>query len=59
MPVEFFSLAEGRLAYQREVGEAGKTGILFLSGFASDMQGAKATFLAKQCAERSIPFLRS
>lgn len=58
MTLEFLSLADCRLAYQRQVGDKNNTGILFLSGFASDMEGTKATFLSKRAAERNGPFVR-
>lgn len=56
--IDFLSLADRRLAYQRQVGNKNSPGILFLSGFASDMSGTKASFLAQKAAECSIPFLR-
>jgi pimeloyl-ACP methyl ester carboxylesterase len=58
MAIDFLSLAEGSLAYQRQVGDKEKPGVLFLGGYASDMEGTKAVFLAKQCMEYSIPFVR-
>jgi len=58
MGVEFLSLADCRLAYQREVGDSEKPGIIFLGGYASDMTGTKADFLALYCAKRAIPFIR-
>jgi len=58
MSVEFLTLAEHRLAYQRQVGDAGKAGVIFLSGFASDMEGTKAVFLNDYCAARNIGYVR-
>jgi len=58
MSVEFLSLAERRLAYQRLRGEAGKAGLLFLGGYASDMTGTKASFLAERCSKVGYSFLR-
>lgn len=58
MALEFLSLAEGSLAYQRQVGNKNIPGVVFLSGFASDMEGTKATFLSDRCASRDIPFIR-
>jgi pimeloyl-ACP methyl ester carboxylesterase len=55
--IEFLSLADSRLAYQREVGNKNSS-LLFLSGFASDMEGTKATFLSKRSAEHGISFIR-
>jgi len=58
MSVEFLSLTEGRLAYQRQVGREGKPGILFLGGFGSDMTGTKAGFLAQYCFDHALSFVR-
>ncbi|MFA4994679.1 MAG: alpha/beta hydrolase [Bdellovibrionales bacterium] len=58
MTIEFLSLADCRLAYQRQVGDKNRPGILFLSGFASDMEGVKASFLSKRAVERNWPFVR-
>jgi pimeloyl-ACP methyl ester carboxylesterase len=58
MTIEFLSLADCRLAYQRQVGNKNNFGILFLSGFASDMEGTKATFLSKQAAAYEQNFIR-
>ncbi|MDR3424688.1 MAG: alpha/beta hydrolase [Alphaproteobacteria bacterium] len=58
MTLEFLSLADCRLAYQRQVGNKNNSGIIFLCGFASDMEGSKASFLSQYCAERAIPFIR-
>jgi pimeloyl-ACP methyl ester carboxylesterase len=33
-------------------------GVIFLGGYASDMTGSKASFLAERCAEARIPFVR-
>jgi pimeloyl-ACP methyl ester carboxylesterase len=50
----------GRLAYARLLREgAGETpGVVFLGGFRSDMQGAKALALRDHCAARGRAFLR-
>jgi pimeloyl-ACP methyl ester carboxylesterase len=47
------------LAYRRQPGRV-KTlpGVIFLGGFMSDMQGAKATYLEEQCAARQQNFIR-
>ena len=58
MTPEFLSLPDRRLAYQRQVGENDQLGVIFLGGFASDMTGTKASFLAEYCASRNISFLR-
>ena len=58
MSVEFLTLADCRLAYQRQVTDKSKPGIIFLGGYASDMQGTKAVFLSERCAEHSISFTR-
>ncbi len=63
MSVEFLSLAEGTLAYQRQIGDigqagGGKPGVVFLGGYASDMEGTKAQYLAQKCAESGLSFVR-
>ena len=58
MTVEFLSLADCHLAYQRQVGRKNAPGLLFLSGFASDMEGTKASFFAQQCQELNLSFVR-
>ncbi len=58
MAIEFLSLADCRLAYQRQVGDKNNPGVLFLSGFGSDMEGTKAAFLSQRAAERNWPFVR-
>lgn len=58
MTVEYISVADCRIAYQRQVGNKNLPGILFLSGYASDMQGTKASFLAKRTEIHNISFLR-
>lgn len=35
-----------------------KTGVIFLSGFMSDMEGSKATFLEEICRGENIPYIR-
>ena len=55
---EFLSIAEERVAYQHSIGATGKAGVLFLGGFASDMNGTKASFLAQRCALNNIGYLR-
>src|SRR5262245_53649864 len=49
-----------RIAYRRIVAEAGdgRPGIVFLSGFASDMSGTKAAALAAWAAARRQAMLR-
>jgi pimeloyl-ACP methyl ester carboxylesterase len=58
MTVEFLTLADGTLAYQRQAGDTNRPGLLFLGGFASDMTGTKASFLAERCAEKRVSFTR-
>ena len=58
MPREFLSIADRRLAFQRQAGRNDRPGVLFLGGFASDMTGTKAGFLAEYCASRNFSFLR-
>ncbi len=45
-----------RLAYHKTEGEA--PGVVFLSGYMSDMTGTKATWLEEQCRARGQAFLR-
>ena len=56
MTVQFLSLTGRRLAYQRLQDAAGRPGIVFLGGYASDMTGTKASFLAEKCAKAGIQF---
>ncbi|MDD4617093.1 MAG: alpha/beta hydrolase [Alphaproteobacteria bacterium] len=58
MTVERLSLADRQLSYQRQVGLKNFSGVIFLSGFASNMDGIKATFLSRRAEERGIPFVR-
>jgi len=48
------------LAYNKFVPELenNKIGVVFFSGYASDMQGGKATSLENFCIKKSIPFVR-
>lgn len=57
MTPDFLTLPDGRLAYQRLRGKKNGTGVVFLGGYASDMTGTKATFLAQHCADEGISFL--
>jgi pimeloyl-ACP methyl ester carboxylesterase len=57
MHIDFLQTSRGsRIAYQRQMGEG--AGVLFLSGFKSDMQGSKAEALAAHCQQKHIPFTR-
>jgi pimeloyl-ACP methyl ester carboxylesterase len=57
-PPEYLSLPDGsRLAHRRVAGD-GRPGIVFLSGFASDMTGSKGTALAAWAKERGQALLR-
>jgi len=58
MTIEFLTVAEGTIAYQRQIGDAHKPGIIFLCGYASDMARSKACFLAQKCVEENINFIR-
>ena len=58
MNPEFLTLPDRRLAYQRLRGDAAKAGIIFLGGYASDMTGTKASFLAERCGAAGISYLR-
>lgn len=56
-PAEFLSLPDGsRLAYRHQEGST--PGILFCSGFNSDMQGNKAVALAEWCSQQGRQFTR-
>ncbi len=57
MPIEFLTVAEGRIAFQRQLGDD-RPGILFLGGFASDMEGTKAVFLSQRAKTASLSFTR-
>jgi len=58
MTPDFLTLPDRRIAFQRQIGPKDKPGIVFLGGFASDMTGTKACFLADLCAKRNLSFLR-
>lgn len=45
-----------RIAYELQVGQA--PGLMFLGGYASDMTGTKASFLAERCAAAGRAYLR-
>jgi pimeloyl-ACP methyl ester carboxylesterase len=53
---DFLSLTDRRLAYQRLPGRG--PGVVFLGGYASDMTGSKASFLAECCKSNNRAFLR-
>lgn len=55
---DFLTLPDRRLAYQRLLGRADTPGVIFLGGYASDMTGTKASFLAEYCAHRNLSFVR-
>jgi pimeloyl-ACP methyl ester carboxylesterase len=58
MTLDFLTLPDRRLAYQRLRGSPEKAGIVFLGGYASDMTGTKASFLAENCQKQDISLLR-
>ncbi|MFY9288641.1 MAG: alpha/beta hydrolase [Alphaproteobacteria bacterium] len=58
MSPEFLSLPDRQLAYQRLSGHENKPGIVFCGGFASDMTGTKASYLADKCSKAGLNFLR-
>lgn len=58
MTPDFLTLPDRRLAYQRGSGDAQAPSIVFLGGYASDMTGTKASFLAERCAATHYRFLR-
>jgi pimeloyl-ACP methyl ester carboxylesterase len=55
---EFLTLPDRRLAYQRRYGKPGAPGLVFCSGYASNMSGTKAEFLDQRCSESGFSFLR-
>jgi len=55
---DFLTLPDRRLAYQRLRGRTNGPGLVFLGGYASDMTGTKASYLAERCAEAGIAYLR-
>jgi pimeloyl-ACP methyl ester carboxylesterase len=55
---EFLTLSDRRLAYHRRLGKTGAPGVIFCSGYASNMLGTKAEFLNERCAEAGLSFLR-
>jgi pimeloyl-ACP methyl ester carboxylesterase len=58
MAPTFLKLPDRRLAYQRLNEHARGSGVIFLGGYASDMTGTKAQFLAERCAKAGYPYLR-
>jgi pimeloyl-ACP methyl ester carboxylesterase len=53
------TLPDRKLAYQlTRTGNSAKTPVLFLGGYASDMTGSKASFLAEKCAASGRGLLR-
>jgi len=56
--VEFLNLPDRTIAYQRLPGHPQKPGIVFLGGYASDMTGTKAHYLAEKAAENGLSCLR-
>lgn len=53
----FLDVRNTRIAYHHHAGE-GNTGVMFLGGFMSDMEGGKATMLERFCREQRLPFTR-
>ncbi len=54
---QFLSLPDRQLAYQQVLAtpeNRALPGVVFLGGFATDMTGTKATFLAQKCAEKGL-----
>jgi pimeloyl-ACP methyl ester carboxylesterase len=58
MICDFLTLPDRRLAYQRLIGDPQRPGVIFLGGYASDMSGTKASFLAESCAKAGFSYLR-
>lgn len=58
---QILTLPDREIAYQQRKAKQGqeqKYGVVFLSGFASDMTGSKATFLDEQCEKAGYAYLR-
>ncbi len=56
---EYFTSKQGRrLAYNKTEGSADLPGVIFLSGFMSDMTGSKATAFEEICKARGQSYLR-
>ncbi|MDD2325434.1 MAG: alpha/beta hydrolase [Alphaproteobacteria bacterium] len=56
----FLSLPDRKLAYQQRRAncpQEARPSVVFLGGFASDMTGTKATFIANQCEARGYSYL--
>lgn len=58
MTPDFLTLPDRRLAYQRLLGKKTAPSVIFLGGYASDMTGTKASFLAERCLAAKYNFLR-
>lgn len=58
MAPDFLTLPDRKLAYQLLRGRPHWPGIMFLGGYASDMTGTKAGFLAAECAQADCSYLR-
>jgi pimeloyl-ACP methyl ester carboxylesterase len=54
--ISFHTASDHRLAYEKLAGQA--LGLVFLGGYASDMTGTKASFLAARCDAENRAFLR-
>ena len=60
-PIQHILSAANRLAYQQfpaSAANVGKPGVLFLTGFRSDMSGSKATALAQWAEQAGVGFTR-
>jgi len=59
MTINYLDTPEGRkLAYHQTVGSKDQSGIVFLGGFKSDMEGTKAIYLQDWAAQTGRSFLR-
>ncbi|MGE0252180.1 MAG: alpha/beta hydrolase [Dongiaceae bacterium] len=58
MTPQFLDLNGRKLAYQHLPGDKTRPGILFLTGFRSDMTGGKATYLQEWAEAHNIQFTR-
>ena len=55
---EYLTLPDRRLAFQRLRAQKNRPSVVFLGGYASDMTGTKASFLADSCEKFGLGMLR-
>jgi pimeloyl-ACP methyl ester carboxylesterase len=57
-PAEYLEERGARIAYRRSAGDPGRTGVVWLGGFHSDMLGEKASVLHDACRQAGRSFVR-